>query len=126
MSIKHACYTLGIFGIYTRDDVIKAFRKWALLMHPDHGGNAETFRRLVAARDLLLLSLERAHLHPVPPAPPAPPPPPPPPPAPSSPPVRWYHLPPLSRWEVTYVVVVWGGVAFWITWVWGIATPHVG
>jgi hypothetical protein len=39
---------------YTHDEVIAAFRHLAKRAHPDHGGTAEVFRRLVEARDGLL------------------------------------------------------------------------
>lgn len=45
---------LGIVGNYTREQVITAFRKLAMKLHPDHGGDAEMFRKLIEARDLLL------------------------------------------------------------------------
>jgi hypothetical protein len=42
---------------YQREDVIAAFRKAAKRCHPDHGGTAEMFRKLVEARDRLLASI---------------------------------------------------------------------
>jgi hypothetical protein len=42
---------------YTHDDVIAAFRKAAKRCHPDLGGTAEMFRKLVEARDRLLASI---------------------------------------------------------------------
>jgi hypothetical protein len=36
---------------YTKEGVAKAFREGSLLHHPDHGGDAETFRALVKAKE---------------------------------------------------------------------------
>jgi hypothetical protein len=38
----------------TADEVAAAYRSSSKIHHPDRGGDAETFRRLTAARDLLL------------------------------------------------------------------------
>jgi len=38
----------------SRDEIKAAFRDAANLVHPDRGGNADTFKRLVEARDLLI------------------------------------------------------------------------
>lgn len=45
---------LGLTGTPTRAEIIAAFRRSALVCHPDYGGSAEAFRELVAARDALL------------------------------------------------------------------------
>ena len=54
MPLDAARQLLGVPENYSRDDVIRAFRKIALKHHPDHGGDADVFRKLVEARDLLL------------------------------------------------------------------------
>lgn len=45
---------LGLSGSPSRTEIIAAFRRLALLHHPDYGGNADTFRALVTARNALL------------------------------------------------------------------------
>jgi len=45
---------LGLTGTPSRSEIIAAFRRSALECHPDYGGSAEAFRKLVAARDALL------------------------------------------------------------------------
>lgn len=45
---------LGLTGSPSRAEIIAAFRRSALVCHPDYGGSAEAFRELVAARDALL------------------------------------------------------------------------
>jgi len=45
---------LGLAGSPSRAEIIAAFRRSALVCHPDYGGSAEAFRELVAARDALL------------------------------------------------------------------------
>ncbi len=45
---------LGLAGTPTRAEIVAAFRRSALVCHPDYGGSAEAFRELVAARDALL------------------------------------------------------------------------
>ena len=45
---------LGLTGTPSRADIMAAFRRAALVCHPDYGGSAEAFRELVAARDALL------------------------------------------------------------------------
>jgi hypothetical protein len=45
---------LGLGAGFTRADVMKAFREKAHEHHPDKGGDAEIFRRLVEARDSAL------------------------------------------------------------------------
>lgn len=45
---------LGLAGTPSRAEIIAAFRRSALVCHPDYGGSAEAFRELVEARDALL------------------------------------------------------------------------
>jgi hypothetical protein len=45
---------LGLAGVPTRDEIISAFRRCALICHPDYGGTADAFREIVEARDALL------------------------------------------------------------------------
>jgi hypothetical protein len=45
---------LGLNTEYTRDDVMRAFRKQAQQHHPDRGGDPAVFRRLVEAKDRAL------------------------------------------------------------------------
>lgn len=45
---------LGLTGEPSRGDIMAAFRRSALICHPDYGGSADAFRELVAARDALL------------------------------------------------------------------------
>jgi hypothetical protein len=45
---------LGLSGLPSADEINAAFRRCALTDHPDHGGSEEAFRKLVAARDMLL------------------------------------------------------------------------
>jgi hypothetical protein len=55
--LAEAMALLGVPADYTRDDVIAAFRREAKNAHPDVGGTAEMFRKLVEARDRLLAAL---------------------------------------------------------------------
>jgi hypothetical protein len=58
MPLDEARRTIGLREEnYTRDDIIAAFRKAAKRCHPDLGGTAEMFRKLVEARDRLLASI---------------------------------------------------------------------
>jgi hypothetical protein len=57
MALARAMELLGVPVNYTRDDVIAVFRREAKKVHPDVGGTAEQFRRLVEARDRLLAAL---------------------------------------------------------------------
>ena len=45
---------LGLKPTCTRADVVRAYRKRAMRYHPDHGGDAAKFRRLVEAKDKVL------------------------------------------------------------------------
>jgi hypothetical protein len=42
---------LDLVAPFSREDVLCAFRQHSKTLHPDHGGNPETFRALVAERD---------------------------------------------------------------------------
>jgi hypothetical protein len=57
MPLAEAMSLLGVPADYTRGDVIRCFRRAAMKAHPDHGGTAEMFRKLVEARDRLLAAL---------------------------------------------------------------------
>jgi hypothetical protein len=57
MPLEEARRLLGLPLNYTRDDVISAFRRAAKKAHPDRGGTAEMFHKLVEARDRLLAAL---------------------------------------------------------------------
>lgn len=57
LPLADAIALLGVSANYTREEVIKAFRKKALKAHPDHGGTPEMFRKLVEARDRLLAAI---------------------------------------------------------------------
>lgn len=50
----NAARLLGVAPSSTPDEVRRAFRLWAAVVHPDHGGNAQQFGALCAARDVLL------------------------------------------------------------------------
>jgi hypothetical protein len=55
--LADAMALLGVPVDYTYEDVVAAFRREAKKVHPDIGGTAEQFRRLVEARDRLLAAL---------------------------------------------------------------------
>jgi hypothetical protein len=57
MSLAEAATLLGVPSDFTREDVIAAFRCAAKKAHPDVGGSAELFRKLVIARDRLLAAI---------------------------------------------------------------------
>ena len=57
MPLAEAIALLQVPVDYTKEDVIAAFRREAKKAHPDLGGTAEQFRRLVEARDRLLAAL---------------------------------------------------------------------
>jgi hypothetical protein len=57
MPLADALALLGVPQNYTKEDVIAAFRREVKKAHPDLGGTAETFRKLVEARDRLLAAL---------------------------------------------------------------------
>jgi len=50
----NAARLLGVAPSSTPDEVRRAFRLWAAVVHPDHGGNAQQFGALCTARDVLL------------------------------------------------------------------------
>ncbi|MET4372562.1 hypothetical protein ABIA99_005271 [Bradyrhizobium sp. LB12.1] len=54
MPLGEAMALLGVPADYTREDVISGFRNAAKRAHPDAGGTAEMFQKLVEARDRLL------------------------------------------------------------------------
>ena len=57
MPLAEAIRLLGVPANFTEDDVVAAFRRMAKRAHPDVGGSAELFRRVVEARDRLLATL---------------------------------------------------------------------
>jgi hypothetical protein len=57
MPLDEARRLLGLPLNYTRDEVIAAFRRAVKKAHPDLGGTAEMFHKLVEARDRLLAAL---------------------------------------------------------------------
>jgi hypothetical protein len=57
MPLADAIALLGVPRNYTRDDVITAFRRVVKKAHPDLGGTADDFRKLVEARDRLLAAI---------------------------------------------------------------------
>jgi hypothetical protein len=57
MPLAEAMALLRVPSDYTKEDIITAFRREAKKAHPDAGGTAELFRRLVEARDRLLAAL---------------------------------------------------------------------
>jgi hypothetical protein len=57
MALAEAMALLRVPSDYTKEDIIAAFRREVKKAHPDAGGTAELFRRLVGARDRLLAAL---------------------------------------------------------------------
>jgi hypothetical protein len=57
LALDEARRRLGLSADFSLDDIKAAFRGAALQAHPDHGGSAEVFRRLIEARDRLLRAL---------------------------------------------------------------------
>jgi hypothetical protein len=57
IALAEAMALLGAPANYTKDDVIAAFRREVKKAHPDLGGTAEMFGRLVKAPDRLLAAL---------------------------------------------------------------------
>jgi hypothetical protein len=57
MPLADAAALLGVPANYSKDDVIAAFRRAVKKAHPDLGGTADDFRKLVEARDRLLAAL---------------------------------------------------------------------
>jgi hypothetical protein len=68
MPLADAIALLGVETDYTKADVLSAFRRKAKEAHPDAGGTAEMFRKLVAARDRLLAALGTSAPPPKPPS----------------------------------------------------------
>src|SRR5439155_4260230 len=68
MPLAEAMALLGVPANYTREDVIGGFRRAAKKAHPDLGGTAEMFQRLVEARDRLLAALGTSAPPPRPPS----------------------------------------------------------
>jgi hypothetical protein len=68
MPLSDAMALLGVPIDYTKDDVIRGFRRAAKHAHPDLGGTAEMFRKLVEARDRLLAALGSSAPPPRPPS----------------------------------------------------------
>ncbi len=52
-----ASAVLGLVADPSRDEVLAAFRRSALICHPDHGGSDDALRALIKARDELLAAL---------------------------------------------------------------------
>jgi hypothetical protein len=67
MPLAQAMALLGVPANYTRDDVLAGFRRAAKRAHPDAGGTAEMFRKLVEARDRLLSAVGTSAAPPTPP-----------------------------------------------------------
>jgi hypothetical protein len=67
MLLDEARRQLGLPLNYTRADVITAFRRNAKKAHPDRGGTAEMFQKLLEARDRLLAALGTSAPAPKPP-----------------------------------------------------------
>lgn len=57
MPLTAAIALLGVLENYAREDVIAAFRRAVKQAHPDLGGTADDFRKLVEARDRLLAAI---------------------------------------------------------------------
>jgi hypothetical protein len=67
MPLAEAMALLGVPANYTKEDVIAGFRRVVKKAHPDVGGTAEMFRKLVQARDRLLAALGTSAPPPKPP-----------------------------------------------------------
>lgn len=67
MPLPQAMALLGVPANYSREDVIAGFRRAAKKSHPDAGGTAELFQKLVEARDRLLGALGTSAAPPKPP-----------------------------------------------------------
>lgn len=68
MPLAEAMALLGVPADYTKDDVISDFRRAAKRAHSDLGGTADTFRKLIEARDRLLSALGTSAPAPKPPS----------------------------------------------------------
>ena len=51
---------MGFRILPTMDELKSAYRKLITIHHPDHGGNADTARKIIAAYSTLLERLQRA------------------------------------------------------------------
>jgi hypothetical protein len=67
MALAEAMALLGVAADYSKEDVLAAFRREVKKAHPDLGGTAELFDRLVKARDRLLAALGTSAPPPKPP-----------------------------------------------------------
>jgi hypothetical protein len=67
MPLDEARRLLGVPENYTREDVLAAFRRAVKKAHPDLGGTAEMFHKLLEARDRLLAALGTSAPPPKPP-----------------------------------------------------------
>jgi hypothetical protein len=67
MPLDEALRLLELKPDYTRDNVISAFRRAVKKAHPDLGGTAEMFQKLLEARDRLLAALGMSARAPKPP-----------------------------------------------------------
>ena len=67
MPLADAMALLKVPANFTKEDVLVAFRREAKKAHPDKGGTAEMFQRLVEARDRLLASIGTSAPAPKPP-----------------------------------------------------------
>ena len=68
MPLADAMALLGVPADYSKEDVLAAFRREAKKAHPDAGGTAKMFRRLVEARDRLLAAIGTTAPPPKPPS----------------------------------------------------------
>jgi len=59
-SVAAALAVLGLVWPCVEGDVKQAYRKWALVRHPDHGGSGRAFRELKDANDAVLAYLAKA------------------------------------------------------------------
>jgi DnaJ domain len=56
-SVDSSAKVLGVSTCATKEEIQAAFRKQAAVCHPDHGGDAEKFIAVTAARDAMLRHL---------------------------------------------------------------------
>lgn len=56
--VSRAAACLGIAADAGVDEIRSAFRRRLMEVHPDHGGDAEQTKELIAARDLLLRRIQ--------------------------------------------------------------------
>src|SRR5215831_7235153 len=60
LEILRAAILLGVSIDASADEIRSAFRTRLREIHPDHGGDAEATRRLIAARDLMMERVGKA------------------------------------------------------------------